>query len=158
MTCLLQSSINPTCLLQLNDFPTHLYLGSGSLIIGKFACKWCELGKVGKSNTFISLEVQWYNSNHNVPRLIPTVTHSCNEEEWPQCSLQTYINTLGVSHCHIAMVIFVHFALNWTLWHVVPWPLEHNCLNQSDSQIANINITTICTIYMLLDVIWSCVR
>ena len=29
---------------------------------------------------------------------------------------KTYINTLGVPHCHIAMGIFVHFALNWTLW------------------------------------------
>jgi hypothetical protein len=50
---------------------------------------------------------------------------------------KTYINTLGVPHCHIAMGIFVHFSLNWTPWHLVPWPLEHNCPNQSDSQIAN---------------------
>jgi hypothetical protein len=71
---------------------------------------------------------------------------------------KTYLNTLGVPYCHIAMGIFVHFSLNWTPWHLVLWPLEHNCPNQSDSQIANINITTICTIYMLLDVIWSCVR
>ena len=56
---------------------------------------------------------------------------------------KTYINTLGVPHCHIAMGIFVHFSLNWTSWHLIPWPLEHNCPNQSDSQIANINITTI---------------
>jgi hypothetical protein len=68
---------------------------------------------------------------------------------------KTYINTLGVPHCHITMGICVHFALNWTPWNLIPWPLEHNCPNQSDSQIANINITTI---YMLLDVIWSCVR
>jgi hypothetical protein len=26
LTCLLQSALNPTCLLQVNDFPTHLYL------------------------------------------------------------------------------------------------------------------------------------
>jgi hypothetical protein len=71
---------------------------------------------------------------------------------------KAYINTLGVPHCHIAMGIFVHFSLNWTPWHLVPWPLEHNCPNQSDSQIVNINITTIGIIYMLLDVIWSCVR
>jgi hypothetical protein len=50
-TCLLQSAFNPTCLFKINDFPTHLYLG-------KLARKWCELGKDGKSNTFISLEVQ----------------------------------------------------------------------------------------------------
>jgi hypothetical protein len=63
--------------------------------------------------------------------------------------------TLGVPHCHIAMGIFVHFELNWTPWHMVPWSLEHNCPNQSDSQIANINITTICTIYMLyLGTLW----
>ena len=65
---------------------------------------------------------------------------------------------LCVPHYHIAMGIFVHFSLNLTPWHLVPWPLEHNCPNQSDSQIANINITTISTIYMLLDVIWSCAR
>jgi hypothetical protein len=50
---------------------------------------------------------------------------------------KTYINTLGVPHCDIAMCIFVHSLLNWTPWHLVPWPLEHNCPNQSDTQIAN---------------------
>jgi hypothetical protein len=56
--------------------------------------------------------------------------------------IDTELNTLGVPHCHVAMGIFVHFPLKWTPWHLVPWPLEHNCPNQSDSQIANINITT----------------
>jgi hypothetical protein len=32
-----QSALNPTCLLQVNDFPTHLYLGFGSLIFGKIS-------------------------------------------------------------------------------------------------------------------------
>jgi hypothetical protein len=36
-TCLLQSALHPTCLLQVNDVPTHLYLGSGSLISGKIS-------------------------------------------------------------------------------------------------------------------------
>jgi hypothetical protein len=36
-----------------------LYLGPGSLIsLGRLACKWCELGKDGKSNKFISVGVQ----------------------------------------------------------------------------------------------------
>jgi hypothetical protein len=48
---------------------------------------------------------------------------------------KTYINTLGVPHCHVAMGIFVHFALNWTTWHLVPWPLEHNCPNQSKALV-----------------------
>ena len=50
---------------------------------------------------------------------------------------KTYINTLGISHCDIAMGIFVHSLLNWTPWHLVPWPLEQNCPYQSDSQIVN---------------------
>jgi hypothetical protein len=33
--------------------------GRGPLYLGKFARKWCELGKDGKSSTFISLEVQY---------------------------------------------------------------------------------------------------
>jgi hypothetical protein len=37
VTCLLQSAFNPTCLLQVNDFPTHLYFGSGSLIFGEIS-------------------------------------------------------------------------------------------------------------------------
>ena len=41
-----------------SDFPTDLYLGPRSLIIGKISSKWCELGKVGKTNKFISLDVQ----------------------------------------------------------------------------------------------------
>ena len=52
-TCLSQSALNPTCLLQVNDFPTHLYLGPDPLYLGKLARI-----KDGKSNTFISLEVQ----------------------------------------------------------------------------------------------------
>jgi hypothetical protein len=36
-TCLVQSALNPTCLLQVSNFPTHLHLGSGSLIIGKIS-------------------------------------------------------------------------------------------------------------------------
>ena len=34
---LLQSALNPTCLLQVSDFPTHLYLGPESLIIGEIS-------------------------------------------------------------------------------------------------------------------------
>ena len=56
---------------------------------------------------------------------------------------KTYINTLGVPHCHIAMGIFVHVALNWTPWHLVPWPLEHNCPNQSDKTIHKTYINTL---------------
>ena len=70
---------------------------------------------------------------------MPTVTNSCDEEEWPQNSLKKLtLNTLGVPHCDIAMGIFVHSLLNWTSWHLVPWHLEHNCPNQSESQIANL--------------------
>jgi hypothetical protein len=39
LTGLVQSALNPTCLLQVSDFPTHLYLGSGSLIIGKISAQ-----------------------------------------------------------------------------------------------------------------------
>jgi hypothetical protein len=35
----LQSALNPTCLLQVNDFSTHLYLGSGPLYLEKLARK-----------------------------------------------------------------------------------------------------------------------
>jgi hypothetical protein len=30
---------------------------------------------------------------------------------------------------------FVHFSLNWTPCLLVPWPLEHNCLNQSTKHV-----------------------
>jgi hypothetical protein len=33
-------------------------LGPGPLYLEKLSRKWCEMGKDGKSNTFISLEVQ----------------------------------------------------------------------------------------------------
>ena len=42
-----------------SDFPTHLYLGDRfPYNWGKLEHKWCELGKDGKSNKFISLDVQ----------------------------------------------------------------------------------------------------
>ena len=34
---LITSALNPTCLLQVSDFPTHLYLGPWSLIIEKIS-------------------------------------------------------------------------------------------------------------------------
>ena len=42
-------------------------------------------------------------SDHTVPRLMPTVTHSCDEEEWPQNSSQNlhkypWCTTLSYSH------------------------------------------------------------
>jgi hypothetical protein len=78
-TCLVRSALNPTCLLQVSDFSTHLFicrkvLFSMYYVIFRWATgvlnsekmpfhllhtrKWCELGKDGESNTFISLEVQ----------------------------------------------------------------------------------------------------
>ena len=104
--------------------------------------------------TCVHKYMQWY-FGHTVPRLMPTVTNSCDEEEIPQNSSQNLHKYPWCNTLSLAMGIFVHFSLNWTPWHLVPWPLEHNCPNQGDGQIANINITTICTIYMLLDVIWS---
>ena len=44
-TCFLQSALNPTCLLQVNDVPTHLYLGSGSLISGEIT-SFCNNGEI----------------------------------------------------------------------------------------------------------------
>jgi hypothetical protein len=40
------------------SFVNGFVWGSGLLYLGKLGRKWCELGKDGKSNTFISLEVQ----------------------------------------------------------------------------------------------------
>jgi hypothetical protein len=53
---------------------------------------------------------------------------------WEQKRTEGYVI---VSNWHIAMGIFVHSLLNWTPWHLVPWPMEHNCPNQSDSQTGN---------------------
>ena len=36
---LVESALDPTCLLQVSDFSTHLYLGSGPLLLGKLARK-----------------------------------------------------------------------------------------------------------------------
>jgi hypothetical protein len=41
------------------ESPTLGAWGLGPLYLGKLARKLCELGKDGKSNTFISLEVQY---------------------------------------------------------------------------------------------------
>jgi hypothetical protein len=43
-TCLVESALNPTCLLQVSDFSTHLYLGSGPLLLGRLARKWYTKG------------------------------------------------------------------------------------------------------------------
>jgi hypothetical protein len=48
------------------------------------------------------LNVHTKNSDHTVPRLMPTVTNYCDEEEWPQNSSQnlhnTWCTTLSYSH------------------------------------------------------------
>ena len=62
--------------------------GPSPFELGKLAQKWCELGKVGKSNILV-----WISSNR--------------------------INTI---------LLLRHW--NWTLWKLVPWPLEHSCPNQ----------------------------
>jgi hypothetical protein len=55
------------------------------------------------------------NSNYTVPRLMPTVTHSCDEEEWPQNSSQnlhkyTWCTTLSYNHGY-----FCSFCIIYTL-------------------------------------------
>ena len=53
---------------------------------------------------------------------IPLVRNfAITKNKYPGCTTLSY-----------AMSIFVHSLLNWTPWHLTPWPLEHNCPNQSD--------------------------
>jgi hypothetical protein len=123
-----------------------------------YLCMFCELfcGHSSSSQEFVTVGINlgtvwllfyyWTSKLINV-LLFPSFPNSHNL----RANIPKYRDPdPRYKHCHIAIGIFVNFALNWTPRHLVPWPLEQNCPNQSDSQIANINITTICTIYMLV--------
>jgi hypothetical protein len=73
--------------------------------------------------------------------------------KWVGKSLYIFIVSV---HWHIAIGIFVHSLLNWTpcIWYHDLWSTTVRIRMTVGLRII-INIASICTIYMLLDVIWN---
>ena len=90
-----------------------------------------------------------------IPRLMPTVTNSCDEEEWPQNSSQNlhkypWCTTLSYSHGYFCSFFI---ELNTLTSGTITYGAQ-----MFESVTVRLQIIiNISTIYMLLDVIWSCV-